>query len=69
VRDDIMAVLRMREPEIFTATINRPNLSFEVRPKPSQGVALQKAILDLITDPLGEQILSFLATQALAMLE
>jgi len=33
VRADIVKHLRLREPEIFVASFNRPNLTYRVTPK------------------------------------
>src|SRR5690606_22006203 len=33
VRDDIINHLRLREPEVFVASFNRPNLTYKVLPK------------------------------------
>ena len=35
VCDDLKAILRMPNAEVFKASINRPNLLYEVRPKPA----------------------------------
>jgi ATP-dependent DNA helicase RecQ len=45
VRDDIVSLLRMREPRIHVASFNRPNLSYRIVPR----VSPLKQILDIAT--------------------
>ena len=50
VRQDIVEQLELRQPEIFLASLNRPNLSYAVRPKRRSFDAL----LDLLKSHRGE---------------
>ena len=60
VREDIIKHLRLREPEIFVASFNRPNISYKVRPK--DGPARQ--ITDFVKKRPQESGIVYCATRA-----
>jgi ATP-dependent DNA helicase RecQ len=54
VRQDILAQLRLSEPYVHIASFNRPNLSYEVRPKHRQSYGeLVQLLRELQRDQLG----------------
>jgi ATP-dependent DNA helicase RecQ len=55
VRDDIIRELAMKEYEVFLSSFNRPNLSYEVRPK-KEAV---KTILSLLKENIGESCIVY----------
>jgi ATP-dependent DNA helicase RecQ len=46
VREDILAQLELREPEVFIASFNRPNLTYRVVPKAKAAVQVVKFVRD-----------------------
>ena len=48
VREDVMSILRIENCELFRSSFNRPNLVYEVRPKPAQAEAHMDDIASLI---------------------
>ena len=62
VRDDIVKHLRLREPEVFVASFNRPNLSYRVIPKEQP----TKQILDFIKSRPMDSGIVYCATRASA---
>ena len=50
VQQDIIKNLKMEDAKRFVASFNRPNLYYEVRPKPSDPMALHKEIIKFIKD-------------------
>ncbi|GAB5561449.1 MAG: DNA helicase RecQ [Synoicihabitans sp.] len=60
VREDIIKHLRLREPEVFVASFNRPNLTYKVQPK--DGPA--KQISDFLKKRRGESGIIYCATRA-----
>ena len=50
VQQDIMKNLRMENANSFVSSFNRPNLYYEVRPKPSDNLQLHKEIIKFIKD-------------------
>ena len=62
VRDDIVKHLRLRNPEVFVASFNRPNLSYRVIPKEQP----TKQILDFIKSRPMDSGIVYCATRASA---
>ncbi len=62
VRKDIVKHLRLREPEVFVASFNRPNLSYRVIPKDQP----TKQILDFIKSRPMDSGIVYCATRASA---
>ena len=62
VRDDIVKHLRLRGPEVFVASFNRPNLSYRVIPKEQP----TKQILDFIKSRPMDSGIVYCATRASA---
>jgi ATP-dependent DNA helicase RecQ len=62
VREDIVKHLRLREPEVFVASFNRPNLSYRVIPKEQP----TKQILDFIKSRPMDSGIVYCATRASA---
>ena len=50
VQQDILRSLRMERARRFAASFNRPNLYYEVRPKPEDATALHKEVIRIILD-------------------
>jgi len=50
VQQDIMKNLRMEKARQFVSSFNRPNLYYEIRPKPSDNMALHKEIVKFIKE-------------------
>lgn len=50
VQQDIIRNLQMEKAEIFISSFNRPNLYYEVRPKPSDTKVLHKEIIKFILE-------------------
>lgn len=50
VQQDIIKNLQMEDAKIFVSSFNRPNLYYEVRPKPADSMALHKEIIKFIKD-------------------
>ncbi len=62
VRDDIIRHLQLREPEIFVASFNRPNLTYRVVPKDQP----LKQIIDFVRKREGESGIIYCASRATA---
>ena len=62
VREDIVKHLRLRDPEVFVASFNRPNLSYRVIPKEQP----TKQILDFIKSRPMDSGIVYCATRASA---
>jgi ATP-dependent DNA helicase RecQ len=62
VRDDIVKHLQLREPEIFVASFNRPNLTYRVVPKDQP----LKQIIDFVRKREGESGIIYCASRATA---
>lgn len=60
VREDIIRHLRLREPDVFVASFNRPNLSYRVTPKDQP----LKQILDFIGKRRDDSGIVYCATRA-----
>ncbi len=62
VRDDIITHLKLREPEIFVASFNRPNLTYRVVPKDQPS----KQIIDFVRKREHESGIIYCASRAAA---
>lgn len=62
VRDDIVKQLKLRDPEVFVASFNRPNLTYRVIPKDQP----QKQIIDFIRKREHESGIIYCASRAAA---
>ena len=56
VRDDILTQLRLRDPHIHIASFNRPNLSYEVRPKHHNSY---NELVQLLREQPGEPVIIY----------
>ena len=54
VQQDIIKNLQMEDARIFISSFNRPNLYYEVRPKPSETLQLHKEIVRFIKENEGQ---------------
>ena len=63
VQQDIIKNLRMEEAQIFVSSFNRPNLYYEVRPKPSEPIELHKEIIKFIRDNEGKSGIIYCLTR------
>ncbi|MGP0067462.1 MAG: DNA helicase RecQ [Isosphaeraceae bacterium] len=59
VRDDIVSMLRMREPRIHVASFNRPNLSYRIVPR----VSPLKQVLAILAEHRGESGIIYCMTR------
>ncbi len=59
VRDDIIAMLRMREPQVHVASFNRPNLSYRIIPRTSP----LKQVLAIVSEHRGESGIVYCMTR------
>ncbi len=62
VRDDIIKHLKLRDPQVFVASFNRPNLTYRVVPKDGPG----KQIIDFIRKREHESGIIYCASRATA---
>ncbi|MBO4751491.1 MAG: DNA helicase RecQ [Bacteroidales bacterium] len=63
VQQDIIKNLQMENAKIFISSFNRPNLYYEVRPKPSEAVALHKEIIKFIKENSGKSGIIYCLTR------
>ena len=63
VQQDIIKNLRMEHAQIFVSSFNRPNLYYEVRPKPSEPRELHKEIIKFIRDNEGKSGIIYCLTR------
>ncbi len=54
VQQDIMKNLEMNDAKVFISSFNRPNLYYEIRPKPMKEVDLNREIIRFIKDNSGK---------------
>ncbi len=59
VRDDIISLLRMREPRVHVASFNRPNLSYRIVPRTSP----LKQVLAIVSEHRGESGIVYCMTR------
>ena len=63
VQQDIIKNLRMEKAKLFVSSFNRPNLYYEVRPKPSDQMELHKEIIKFIRDNPGKSGIIYCLTR------
>ena len=63
VQQDIIKNLRMEEAQLFISSFNRPNLYYEVRPKPDSAIELHKEIIRFIRDNEGKSGIIYCLTR------
>ncbi len=63
VQQDIMKNLRMEKARRFISSFNRPNLYYEVRPKPNDAKLLHKEIIRFIRDHQGKSGIIYCLTR------
>lgn len=63
VQQDIIKNLQMENAKIFVSSFNRPNLYYEVRPKPSETLALHKEIIKFIKENSGKSGIIYCLTR------
>lgn len=63
VQQDIMKNLQMENANRFVSSFNRPNLYYEVRPKPSNAMQLHKEIIKFIKDNQGKSGIIYCLTR------
>ena len=63
VQQDIIKNLRMEKAKLFVSSFNRPNLYYEVRPKPNDAMELHKEIIKFIRDNEGKSGIIYCLTR------
>ena len=63
VQQDIIRNLRMENAKVFVSSFNRPNLYYEVRPKPSDPLQLHKEIVKFIKENSGKSGIIYCLTR------
>lgn len=63
VQQDIIKNLQMENAKLFVSSFNRPNLYYEVRPKPSEPLLLHKEIIKFINDNAGKSGIIYCLTR------
>lgn len=63
VQQDIIKNLRMENAAVFVSSFNRPNLYYEVRPKPNEPIELHKEIIKFIRDNEGKSGIIYCLTR------
>ncbi len=63
VQQDIIKNLRMENAKVFVSSFNRPNLYYEVRPKPAEPMALHKEIIKFIRNNEGKSGIIYCLTR------
>ena len=63
VQQDIIKNLRMEKAKLFVSSFNRPNLYYEVRPKPSDSMELHKEIIKFIRENPGKSGIIYCLTR------
>ncbi|MBQ6047189.1 MAG: DNA helicase RecQ [Bacteroidales bacterium] len=63
VQQDIIKNLHMENAKVFASSFNRPNLYYEVRPKPSDPMLLHKEIIKFIKDNPGKSGIIYCLTR------
>ena len=63
VQQDIIRNLQMENAQLFVSSFNRPNLYYEVRPKPADTLALHKEIIKFIKENSGKSGIIYCLTR------
>ena len=63
VQQDIIKNLRMENARLFISSFNRPNLYYEVRPKPSEPIELHKEIVKFVRQNEGKSGIIYCLTR------
>ncbi len=63
VQQDIIKNLRMEHAKLYVSSFNRPNLYYEVRPKPSDTIELHKEIIKFIRENEGKSGIIYCLTR------
>ena len=63
VQQDIIKNLRMEEAQLFISSFNRPNLYYEVRPKPTETIELHKEIVKFVRQNQGKSGIIYCLTR------
>ena len=63
VQQDIIKNLRMEEAHLFISSFNRPNLYYEVRPKPTETIELHKEIVKFVRQNQGKSGIIYCLTR------
>lgn len=63
VQQDIIKNLKMEDANVFVSSFNRPNLYYEVRPKPSDPMQLHKEIIKFIKENSGKSGIIYCLTR------
>ena len=63
VQQDIIKNLKMEDAKVFVSSFNRPNLYYEVRPKPADTLALHKEIIKFIKENSGKSGIIYCLTR------
>ena len=63
VQQDIIKNLRMEQARLFISSFNRPNLYYEVRPKPSETIELHKEIVKFVRQNEGKSGIIYCLTR------
>ena len=63
VQQDIIRNLRMEKAKLFVSSFNRPNLYYEVRPKPNDAMELHKEIIKFIRENEGKSGIIYCLTR------
>lgn len=63
VQQDIIKNLQMENAKLFVSSFNRPNLYYEVRPKPAETLVLHKEIIKFIKENSGKSGIIYCLTR------
>ncbi|MBO4306847.1 MAG: DNA helicase RecQ [Bacteroidales bacterium] len=63
VQQDIIKNLHMENAQVFVSSFNRPNLYYEVRPKPAEQLALHKEIVKFVKENSGKSGIIYCLTR------
>ena len=63
VQQDIIKNLHMENAQVFVSSFNRPNLYYEVRPKPAEQLVLHKEIVKFIKENSGKSGIIYCLTR------